>query len=66
MDHKGRVIGSWGPWSDVEEIFPVVKKAVDEAVKEASITTTPSPPTLSDVKVLTDVENKGHSVHEDL
>ena len=63
MNHKGRVIGSWGPWSDVEEIFPVVKKAVDEAVREASSTTTPS---LSDVKVLTDVENKGPSVHEDL
>ncbi|KAI0211146.1 Glutathione peroxidase 7, partial [Lamellibrachia satsuma] len=29
VDHKGKVIGSWGPWSDVEEIFPAVKTAVD-------------------------------------
>ena len=66
VDHKGKVIGSWGPWSDVEEIFPAVKTAVDAAVEEAVSMTTPSPAPLSDTKVDTDVHNEGPSIHEDL
>lgn len=31
IDHRGYVIGSWGPQISVTELAPVVKKAVDTA-----------------------------------
>ena len=31
VDENGIVIKYWGPWSDIEEIYPEVKKAVDKA-----------------------------------
>ena len=31
VDHNGKVLNGWGPWSDIEEIFPDVKAAVDKA-----------------------------------
>lgn len=29
VSHEGKVIKSWGPWSDIEEIYPDVKAAVE-------------------------------------
>ncbi|CAD5116842.1 unnamed protein product [Dimorphilus gyrociliatus] len=33
IDHTGKVQHAWGPWSDIEEIFPYVKTAVEMAEK---------------------------------
>ena len=67
------MIGSWGPWSDVEEIFPAVKAAVDAATGGAPSRASPSQASDDDVRapyydanVVTDVENEAPSMHEDL
>ena len=67
------MIGSWGPWSDIEEIFPAVKEAVDAATGGASSRASPSQASsdgvrapIDDIRVVTDVENEASSIHDDL
>jgi len=39
IDHRGNVIGPWGPQTGVYELSPIVKKAVAEAQNHADDTT---------------------------
>lgn len=49
IDHTGKVIGHWGPWSDLEEIWHRIRSAVDDAVDADGATSgtrpqAPAPP----------------------
>jgi len=54
VNYDGRVLASWGPWTEVEAILPQVQAAVNEAVKAHG----PPRPTLPDS------DNKDHRKHE--
>ena len=32
LDHTGKVVGRWGPWSDLEEIWHTIRGVVEDAV----------------------------------
>ncbi len=34
ISHEGKVVGSWGPWSDVEEVTPNIRTAVHAALSQ--------------------------------
>ena len=33
MDHNGKLVSAWGPWTDMPAIQPMLQEALDDAVK---------------------------------
>ncbi|ELU03712.1 hypothetical protein CAPTEDRAFT_172308 [Capitella teleta] len=44
VNHEGRVLHAWGPWQDVEVVFPEIKAAVDAIPIDEAGSRRPRPP----------------------
>ena len=42
INHNGEVIGFWGPWSDVQEVYSSIRSAVEATLEQEKLPKMPS------------------------